>query len=194
MQDIRTPKGRKIAVLAHCFLNQNAKPDKRARFPGIADPVLDAVREAGFAIFQMPCPEIPFAGLNRFSQVIQQYDTPNYRTHCASLARMVIDQLEPFFRENYTIIVVGIDGSPSCGIALTGSSGEWKGYPGAVDFGEKYPVTEGSGIFMQELRKELDRRGIAHPPFYGIPLDKFGVDLGGIKDDLAAELRKVSGK
>lgn len=107
---------------------------------------------------------------------------------------MVTDQLEQFFKENYKIIIVGIDGSPSCGVALTGRSEDWKGYPGTVDFGEKYPVAEGSGIFMQELRKEFHRRGITQPPFYGIPLDKCGVDLSRIMDDLIAELRKVSGK
>ncbi len=189
MQDVRVPIGRKIAVTAHCLLNQNTKPHLRARFPGIADPVLDAVREAGYALFQLPCPEISFAGINRFSQVIEQYDTPAYRTHCAGLAGFVLDQLEPFLLNDFRVVLIGLDGSPSCGVDLTGSSGEWKGFPPAVRFDEKYPVREGSGVFIREFRREIDRRGLAHPPYYGVPLDKFGVDLGAIKEELLAKLR-----
>jgi hypothetical protein len=34
MTDTRMPGGRKVVVVAHCMLNQNTKPDRRARFSG----------------------------------------------------------------------------------------------------------------------------------------------------------------
>jgi hypothetical protein len=71
MIDRRMVGGRKVVVLAHCMLNQNTKPDRRARFPGAVQPVLEVLAEEGLAIFQLPCPEIGFAGPWRFSQVIQ---------------------------------------------------------------------------------------------------------------------------
>ena len=53
MTDIRFAAGRKIAVRAHCLLNQNVKPYQRARYPGIVTPVLDTIREESYALVQL---------------------------------------------------------------------------------------------------------------------------------------------
>jgi len=94
--DFRVSAGKRIAVMAHCLLNQNVKPHLRARYPGIVDPVLDVLRENGCSVFQLPCPEIAFGGLRRWSQVIEQYDTPKYRDHCRDLSVRVVDQIEQY--------------------------------------------------------------------------------------------------
>ncbi|MEJ2058564.1 MAG: hypothetical protein P8X39_12085, partial [Desulfofustis sp.] len=165
MSDIRVAAGGKIAVISHCFLNQNTKPHQRARYPGIVTPVLEAVQQAGFAIMQLPCPEISFAGLRRWSQVIEQYDTPKYREHCRILAAQSVDQIDHFLRDSsFSLVIIGLEGSPSCGFQYTGSSSNWQGYPGAVDFDDKYPVKKGTGLFMQALQEEIKQRGLSVPP------------------------------
>ena len=193
MSDIRVAGGGKIAVIAHCFLNQNTKPYQRARYPDIVTPVLEAVEQAGFALMQLPCPEISFAGLRRWSQVIEQYDTPKYREHCRTLAEQSVDQIDHFLREDsFTLVIVGLEGSPSCGIHYIGSSDTWQGYPGAADFDGKYPVKKGTGLFMQSLQDEIKRRGLSIPPIVGVGLDMHGIDLKQIGARLKKELAAIA--
>ena len=120
------------------------------------NPVLDILREEGYALVQLPCPEIAFAGAKRWSQVIEQYDTPKYWAHCRDLSVLSIDQIDHFLRDSaFTLVLIGLEGSPSCGVQLTGSSSKWQGYPGAVEMNGKYPVKKGTGLFMQALQREM---------------------------------------
>jgi predicted secreted protein len=195
MSDVRVAAGRKIAIISHCFLNQNTKPHQRARYPGIVTPVLETIAEAGFALMQLPCPEISFAGMNRWSQVIEQYDTPAYRQHCRTLASQSIDQIEHFLRDpSFTLVIIGLEGSPSCGIKITGSSSEWRGYPGDREFDGRYPVKQGTGLFMQAIRDEIERRGLVIPPTLGVGLDLYGIDLDHIGAQLKAELQQAAAR
>lgn len=192
MPDIRVAAGCKIAILAHCLLNQNVKPHQRARYPGIVTPVLDVIREEGYALVQLPCPEIAFAGTRRWSQVIEQYDTPKYRAHCSDMAALSVDQIDHFLRDsNFTLVLIGLEGSPSCGVQLTGSSPEWQGYPGTVEMTGKYPVKQGTGLFMQALQKEIESRGLSVPPTLAVGLDLYGIDLDKLGSGLRDELRNL---
>lgn len=193
MQDIRVAAGHKIAIVAHCLLNQNTKPHQRARFPGIATPVLDAIQNTGFALMQLPCPEISFAGMRRWSQVIEQYDTPAYRQHCSVLSRQSVDQIDHFLRDgSFTLVIISLEGSPSCGYQFTGSSDTWRGFPGDAEFDGTYPVRKGSGLFMQALQKEITDRDLPVPPILGVGLDMYGIDLDQIGDELENQLRTIS--
>lgn len=193
MTDLRVAASGKIAVLSHCFLNQNTKPYQRARYPGIVDPVLDAVREAGYALMQLPCPEIAFAGTHRWSQVIEQYDTPKYRDHCRDLAIRSIDQIDHFLRDDTcSLVIIGLEGSPSCGVNMTGSSQDWRGYPGDVEMTGKYPVRKGAGLFMQALTEEMENRGLPVPPMLAVGLDIYGIDLNQIGPQLLSELQNLT--
>ncbi len=192
MPDIRVAAGRKIAIVAHCLLNQNVKPHQRARYPGIVDPVLDVIREEGYALVQLPCPEIAFAGMRRWSQVIEQYDTPKYNDHCKILSIQAVDQIDHFLRDsNFELVIIGLEGSPSCGVRLTGSSPMWQGYPNAVKMNGKYPVKQGTGLFMQALQKEIVSRGLSVPPILAVGLDLYGIDLDQIGFKLKIELQKL---
>ncbi len=192
MPDIRVAAGCKIAILAHCLLNQNVKPHQRARYHGIVDPVLDVIREEGYALVQLPCPEIGFAGMKRWSQVIEQYDTPKYRAHCRDMATHSIDQIDHFLRDDdFTLILIGLEGSPSCGVRLTGSSPDWQGYPGAVEMTGKYPVKPGAGLFIQALQTEIKSRGLTVPPILAVGLDLYGIDLDQLGSRLREELKDL---
>jgi len=193
MPDVRVTAGGKIAIIAHCLLNQNTKPHQRGRYPGIVNPVLDVIREEGYALAQLPCPEIAFAGIRRWSQVIEQYDTPKYRDHCRDLAIRSVDQIDHFLRDKtFSLVIIGLEGSPSCGVRLTGSSLDWQGYPGAVEMTGKYPVREGTGLFMQALQKEIKSRGLSVPPILAVGLDLYGIDLDQIGPQLKSELKNLS--
>ncbi len=191
MKDVRVEVNGKVALVAHCLLNQNTKPYLRARYPGIVDPVLDVVRRRGYALFQLPCPEVGFAGLNRFSQVIEQYDTAAYRRHCRTLAATVADQIDRYPGHGFRLVLLGIDGSPSCGVDITGTNPDWKGYPGSAPIGAAYPIGEGSGVFIQELKAELKAREMEFPAAVGVALDRHGIELEEVGPLLDKALEEI---
>ena len=84
-----------VAFVAHCLLNQNSKVLDGAHCAGVYAPVVDVLRERGWRIEQMPCPELAFAGLNRFWAVREQYDTAAFRLDCQRLATAVAGRSRP---------------------------------------------------------------------------------------------------
>jgi len=155
-----------VAFVAHCLLNQNAKVYGGARCPGIYSPLVQVLREQGWRLEQLPCPELAFTGLNRFWAVREQYDTAAYRRHCGRLAAAVAGALDTHVRAGSDVVLVGLEGSPSMGVCITSSDPQRGGRPLWPDGTEE--LTEGEGIFMEELRAELRSRGIAEPRRIGI--------------------------
>jgi predicted secreted protein len=171
-----------VCYLAHCLLNANAKVDEGARCAGVHSPVLALLRDRGCTIRQMPCPELGFAGTHRFWAVREQYDTPVYRAHCRRLAEPVVAQIRADLASGARVVLVGIDGSPSMGVELTAASPEWGGRPDKPR-DEDYPVTLGTGLFVETLLDLLA----------GVLLDVRVVGIGQdlLDYDEAAELGKL---
>jgi predicted secreted protein len=148
-----------VAFVAHCLLNQNSKVGDGAHCAGIYSSVVDVLREAGWRIEQMPCPELAFTGLNRFWAVREQLDTIAYRKHCRRLAAAVADMMAVRTRQGDGIVLIGVEGSPSMGVRITSSDPARGGLPEWPEGTSE--LTSGEGIFIEELRAELGRRGIA---------------------------------
>ncbi|HEX6521666.1 MAG TPA: hypothetical protein VF070_16930 [Streptosporangiaceae bacterium] len=147
-----------VAFVAHCLLNQNSKVGDGAHCAGIYSPVVDVLRDQGWRIEQMPCPELAFTGLNRFWAVREQLDTIAYRKHCRRLAAVVADMIAVRAGHGEDIVLIGVEGSPSMGVHITSSDPARGGLP-------EWPagtseLTSGEGIFVEELQAELSRREI----------------------------------
>jgi predicted secreted protein len=166
----------RFAYVAHCLLNANAKVDEWAPCAGVHRGLLELLRGHGYTLRQLPCPELAFAGLNRFWQVREQYDTPAYRRHCATLAEPVAELVEADLRAGGHVVLVGVDGSPSMGVRLTVSGPDWGGRPDRPgDFdGEIVP---GRGIFVEVLLERLAARGLDR-----IAATAVGMDLPGYNE------------
>src|SRR5260370_39093476 len=78
-----------VAFVAHCLLNQNSKVGDGAHCAGVYSPMVDVLRAKGWRIEQMPCPELAFAGLNRFWAERERYATASFRRHCRRPAAAV---------------------------------------------------------------------------------------------------------
>jgi predicted secreted protein len=154
-----------VAFVAHCLLNQNSKVGEGAHCAGVYSPVIDVLRAKGWRIEQMPCPELAFAGLNRFWAVREQYDTAAYRRHCRRLAAGVADVMSLRVRQGEDIVLIGIEGSPSMGVRITSSDPRRGGRPRWPEGTPEH--AGGEGIFIEELRAELRRRGIGFPRVAG---------------------------
>ena len=59
-------------------------------------------------------------------------------------------------REGASLRIVGLAGSPSCGVITTSS-----GYTGGRPRAAEHTHMSGRGVFMEELLAELERRGMA---------------------------------
>ncbi len=149
-------RGRRVAFVAHCLLNQNAKAAGLAGWAAMVKPIIDVLNEAEVGVVQLPCPEYEFYGLNRpkGEDTKEQYECPEYRATCSQLCRRIVDQMKRYLDEGYEVAcVLGMEGSPSCSV-LTVPTRE-----GAAP---------GSGIFFETLLSELRLTGI-EAPVIGIP-------------------------
>jgi predicted secreted protein len=148
----------RVAFVAHCLLNQNAKVAGGARCPGVYSPLVEVLREGGWELEQMPCPELAFAGLQRFWAVREQYDTLAYRRHCRRIAAAVAGAVAARIACGDEVVLVGLEGSPSMGVRVTSSDPERGGRPQWPDGSPE--LTSGRGILIEELLAELAERGL----------------------------------
>jgi predicted secreted protein len=172
----------KVALVANCLLNQNAKVCEGARYRGLVNPVVEALRRRGYALLQLPCPELAFAGVRRWWAVYEQYDTPAYRAHCRRLAQAIAPLIERHLRQGDEVILIGLDGSPSSGVRFTSSKPEWGGRPNRPE--DDWDIVPRRGIWIEELEAELASRGLPAIPATGWALDMGRFDEAGSRRDL----------
>ncbi len=58
-------RSKRVILVAHCLLNQNAKLDACAHYPGAMKEVAQLLVASGVGIVQLPCPELAYLGLDR---------------------------------------------------------------------------------------------------------------------------------
>jgi predicted secreted protein len=184
-------RSRRVVLLSHCLLNQNTRYLGGAFRPGAVDEVVDRFRDAGTGIHQMPCPEqqawggvlkrytLPLYGAGRVRRASARLLLPLFLWHTRRvyrrLAREVAAAVEDYVRSGFEVTsVVGIAGSPSCGVCrtldLSRSLDAIAGCP--LDRLDRRVVNReavggavraGEGMFVDELRRRLRRRGIDVP-------------------------------
>lgn len=162
-------RSKKVALVAHCLLNQNAKVNGFAFFPAMVGEVIELLRKHEYGILQLPCPETIYAGTRRWWCVREQYDNPGFIRAMRNVLQSVIDQIEEYKKNGYKVILIGLDGSPSCGIRWSGSDDRWGGKP-EIAPGD-YPVVPEKGIFMRTLVEMIEERGLGLPPMIGAGFD-----------------------
>lgn len=134
-----------IEVVAHCLVNP------LTRVIGLKPP---RFCQSG-PVIQLPCPEALYLGLDRWAVTRNQLDVPEFRRFCRSTIIHYADLLEMLAKKGASIRIVGIAGSPSCGIITTST-----GYSGGRVREAQHEHVPGRGIFMEELLAELGRRGV----------------------------------
>lgn len=152
-------RGKKIVLVAHCFFNQNSKIDECAYYPGAILEVAKALINTEVGIIQMPCPEIFYLGLDRevdpkANRTVESEDTrvakrmqeEQSKTLCKSMVDSIVYQVEEYLKHGFHIVgLIGMNGSPTCGINTTWHDGQ---------------ELEGKGIFIEILEKALKDRDI----------------------------------
>lgn len=169
----------RVVFVAHCILNQNSVVRELAVRGSLLSEVVRVLEELDLGIVQLPCPETLHAGLRRFWQTSDQYDSIGFRKLCKRLAEQAADLAEEFERNGIRVVaVIGIRRSPSCGVTETTRG--WIG--GNPVKATEYEVVKEPGVFMRVLKKVFEARGLK--PLYA------DVDVSRLEDS-AKELREV---
>jgi len=166
-------RGYKVAFVAHCILNQNAVVHGLASAEGIVKEIVDFFYERGVGLVQLPCPELGYAGSMRFWQSREQYESVGFRRYCRRLAEDQADLALELERGGCRVLaVVGIRGSPSCGVSETYSA-NWRGDPRRAEPGTKVGR---EGVFMEELKRAFESRGL-RPAFVDVDHEEVGKSI-----------------
>ncbi len=172
-------RSKKVVLLAHCLLNQNAISDATAIAAGAVKEIVQVFLDAEVGILQMPCPELCCLGLDRGDELggTRVVTVENTRIRKAMsegepndklrlMAEQVLYQIDQYSLHGFEILgVIGCNRSPNCGVDTTSK--------------EDVEV-EGQGLFMEMLMSGVRERGL-EIPFIGIKGS----------DDLAAKARSL---
>jgi predicted secreted protein len=189
---VEDKRSKKVAIVAHCLLNQNAKVNGFAFFPAMIKPLIDILHSNNFGVIQLPCPETTFSGTRRWWYVREQYDTPGYCAHCRRILEPIVWQVTEYQKEGYKVVIIGLDGSPSCGVKWSGTSKNWGGPPKIPEEEmTKYPLAKRSGVFIEELVAMIREAGTEMPHMIGAGFDMPGFKLESIVDEIDKFLRKL---
>lgn len=165
MKEMILNRSKKIIVVSHCILNANAKVAPLAAYPGVLKSIIQQFVDNGTGIFQLPCPESSYMGINRWGMGFEQYNSPGFRRHCRKILEPCIDQLNNFVSAGYEIVgVIGADGSPNCGVSKipTGLEGGVIGMAEPVEKQlEKLEFQTGTGVYFSILREMLEQSSIS---------------------------------
>jgi predicted secreted protein len=110
----------------------------------------------------MPCPELLFLGLDRQAEkgkestieseddrvgVLMNKTVP--KVLCGKISYDLIYQIKQYQQNGFTVVgMLGINGSPTCGVETTWSEGK---------------ETEGSGIFIKIFKEEIADQSVKIP-------------------------------
>jgi predicted secreted protein len=155
-------RSRRIIFVAHCILNQNAISDGTADFAGCFEPVVEILYRSGVGICQMPCLEVTCLGLDRGnpeggrspvlvenSRIRRALQGADAASRLEELARSVAERVSEFLRFGFDVLgVIGVNRSPSCGVETTSRDDR---------------ETPGSGIFVEALKRDLERLEVQIP-------------------------------
>jgi predicted secreted protein len=185
-------RGKQVAFVSHCLLNENVRYLGGAFRPGGVAEVVEELVSRGVGICQMPCPEQRAWGGVLKRRMLRAYGargTALYRLRGLflrlfvlytrlvywRLARRVVSQIADYERSGFAVIgIVGVGSSPSCGVNTTldvrRSFEAMAATP--IDSVERKAVNRdavvacrvtGSGLYVKSLERQLRRRRLTPP-------------------------------
>ena len=157
----------KIYVVSHCILNTFSKTlhdmsedytaEENARLA-----FLETAKKEGAMLIQLPCPEFLMYGGDRWGHSRSQFDNPFYRENCRKILAPFVMQIEEYSRMGgFSIEIVGIDGSPSCGVSRSFDAESYGGEMSRKDFSQRLKtgfLAEKPGVFMEVLSSMLTEK------------------------------------
>lgn len=191
MSRVRDARSHRVVFASHCLLNANVRYPGGACTPGASTPWLDRWQREGVGICQLPCPEEYAWGGILKTPVARAYGASNSRVwpfrrfllaafviytrlRYLVLARRVVRQVRDYRRSGLEVsAIVGVEGSPSCGVTSTLDVRRWLERAGRCPLAEIdrdqvnaaviASVVPGRGWFIDTMMRGLERAGISVP-------------------------------
>lgn len=159
-------KSRKMCIVSHCYLNANSKVESPChKYSSVLKKLVYELIERDYGIIQLPCPELMHYGMRRWGHVKEQFDNPFYRKTCRELLTPIVEQAKEYIQNGYRIdYVIGVNGSPSCGVDGTCKSkayiGELSGIEEVKAITETVTYEKEYGVYMEELKNLLQEENL----------------------------------
>ncbi len=187
--DFTDNRDRRVIFLNNCLLNQISRAPGVAYREGASTELIQLILDNGLSIEQLPCLEcIGIGGVSRKSfdrylplfsnsikhgwfsilKLILKVWLINFERLCKKEARKVVDRMEDYLTEGYTILgVVGMNDSPTCGVTKTLDLIEYtRRLVISKDTGStpkqiiQETLMDGTSFFIGSLMKEMEKRGL----------------------------------
>lgn len=191
---LRDARSKRVLFVSHCILNENTRYLGGAFAKGAVPGLLSRVLDDGIGIVQMKCPEqVAWGGLHKrylwlslkSGNAVFEFLKPLlfhlfliYTRHTyRRLARAAADEIADYAECGYEVVgIVGIDGSPSCGVNSTLDLAASFQYFSSItpDSIQREAMNRtlyrdclraGRGIFTSELQRALRSKGM-EPKYY----------------------------
>lgn len=165
-------RSKKFVFVPFCFFAQGIRAEGIVKdYPSIIYPLVDILASENINIIQMPCCEIEYEGIKRNTSGKKKYDNKEYREICKKRAKEVVNLMQKLLSNNFEILLVlGIENSPSC----------------AVNYIFEGIMKKESGIFIEDLKKEMNRQKIT-VPILGINTRGMKVTIKRIREAINKE-------
>ena len=187
-------RNKKVIFLAHCLLNENTRYMGGAVRGGVNQEILDLLRGCSVGVIQMICPErIAWGGVYKmkmlqFHGIGKSYLVSRVCAFCLPLfmfwlnykmrwvAKYTAAEIKDYIQNGMCVIgVVGVGGSPACGVEHTPDLRryfEWarKADLRTVTAKEHNSIVEnitheGQGTFIRYLKRRLEKDNVNIPFF-----------------------------
>lgn len=169
-------KHQKLLFVSHCILNTAAKVSRAIDTSQTAEErerlaFLRFALKEGVQLIQLPCPEFTLYGANRWGHTREQFNNPFFRDHCRTLLAPMVQQMRAYLQaeeeSKFQVLgIVGIHGSPSCGVSRS-CSGPWGGeFSGRTDLADTIAQVTNApqqGIFIEVLEELVTQAGLSIP-------------------------------
>ncbi|SHK08313.1 Predicted secreted protein [Hathewaya proteolytica DSM 3090] len=162
-----------IVFVSHCVLNTASKVTTFSHKTGEEETArkdfLHFAVDNDIHLIQLPCPEFNIYGASRWGHTKEQFDNPFFEKYCIEMLEPYILQMREYIKEcnKFSVLgVVGINGSPSCGIDIT-CSGNWGGeFSGRDNLQETIKtihIVQEKGMLMKVLQNLMKENKINLP-------------------------------
>lgn len=183
-------RGGDVVFVSHCLLNQNTRYLGGAVCPGVVSAAIAPYVAGGTGIVQMPCPEqrvwggvlktrmlwlIAHPRVARAVPLLRPLLLRYVRLRYAHHARAIVRDVEDYLAGGFAVRgIVGVAGSPSCGVYTTL---DLRRATAAIACRHRVPATAewmntsvvqpalrpGCGLFVDELARSRTRRNVDVP-------------------------------
>lgn len=189
MDKLKDERGKKVIFLSHCLLNENTRYCGGACRRACVDEIVDSLQKKGIGMVQMKCPEqkawggvlkremltgycIKGTWLRFFLNPLMTLFLWKTKIYFRIIAKEVVFEIRDYIDSGFEVCgIVGIKGSPSCGVSASLDLKKSARFAADLDietlsreyFNEhcyKKCMVGKSGLFFEELKKQLSAKDI----------------------------------